>query len=131
MRKFIFCFLLLLTTLAVSIPAHAQSVSDASVPSWLEPYKRQLWTPQGLLTLLALAASGYLIMSGEGKSKKSLMASARWAGSREKLVARKVAIKQINLCLSRYIALPLWQIYDPIRSGGQADDHLWDGSKSS
>jgi type IV secretory pathway TraG/TraD family ATPase VirD4 len=96
MRKFIFCYLLVVATLVVSIPAHAQNIPDASVPSWLEPYRRQLWTPQGLLTLLALAAGGYIIMSGKGEGKKSRMASARWAGNHEKVAARKVGILQIN-----------------------------------
>jgi type IV secretory pathway TraG/TraD family ATPase VirD4 len=96
MRKFIFCYLLVVATLVVSIPAHAQNIPEASVPSWLEPYRRQLWTPQGLLTLLALAAGGYIIMSGKGGGKKSRMASARWAGNHEKMAARKVGILQIN-----------------------------------
>jgi type IV secretory pathway TraG/TraD family ATPase VirD4 len=96
MRKFIFCYLLVVATFVVSIPAHAQNIPEASVPSWLEPYRRQLWTPQGLFTLLALAAGGYIIMSGERGGKKSRMASARWAGNHEKMAARKVGILQVN-----------------------------------
>jgi hypothetical protein len=76
-------------------PAQAQGLPDTSVPRWMEPYKQQLWTPQGLLTLVALGVGGYWIMSGDHKNG-SRMAAAHWAGSIEKKAAKRVAIKQIN-----------------------------------
>ncbi len=75
-------------------PAQAQSLPDMAVPQWAEPYKQQLWTPQGLLTLAALGLGGYWLMSGE--SKKVGAANAHWASGRERRAARLVAIKQIN-----------------------------------
>jgi hypothetical protein len=98
MRIFIFKYLLIFTAIAVSFsgePAKAQSLPDIAVPNWLESYKQQLWTPQGLLTLVVLGAGGYWIMSGDRKIG-SRMASAHWGGLIEKNAAKRVAIKQIN-----------------------------------
>jgi hypothetical protein len=72
----------------------AQELPDVTVPQWLQPYKKQVWTPQGLLTLVALGIGGYWLMTGD--SKKSKMTSAHWAGDTEKKAARSIAIKQIN-----------------------------------
>jgi type IV secretory pathway TraG/TraD family ATPase VirD4 len=96
MKTFIFKYLLIIFVMGMATgqPAQAQSLPDVVVPQWAEPYKRQLWTPQGLLTLVALGIGGYWLMSGEGK--KVGVASAHWAGSTEKKAARSVAIKQIN-----------------------------------
>jgi type IV secretory pathway TraG/TraD family ATPase VirD4 len=102
MKKFIFKYLLVIATVASTgftaiSPAQAQELPDVSVPSWLQPYKQQLWNPQGLLLLIALTVGGYVVMSGDGKNtRKGRMASAHWAGGKEKSAARKVAIKQIN-----------------------------------
>jgi type IV secretory pathway TraG/TraD family ATPase VirD4 len=112
MKIFIFRYLLLIaavvsftstttatTTIATASPAQAkpaQAKPDNSVPTWLQPFKQQLWNPQALITLALLGIGGYVIMSGDGSRKKGRMASARWAGGREKMAARKVAIKQIN-----------------------------------
>jgi type IV secretory pathway TraG/TraD family ATPase VirD4 len=101
MKKFIFHYILLVATIGITTisniqTSQAQALPDVSVPSWMEPYKKQLWTPQGLLTLILLGAGGFFVMSGDGSNKKGRMASARWAGGREKMAARKVAIKQIN-----------------------------------
>jgi type IV secretory pathway TraG/TraD family ATPase VirD4 len=76
-------------------PAQAQTLPDISVPQWLQPYKQQLWTPQGLLTLVALGIGGYWLMT-EDRSGRGRMAGAHWAGGQEKKAARQVAIKQIN-----------------------------------
>jgi type IV secretory pathway TraG/TraD family ATPase VirD4 len=76
-------------------PAQAQTLPDISVPQWLQPYKQQLWTPQGLLTLVALGIGGYWLMT-EDRSGRGRMAGAHWAGGQEKRAARQVAIKQIN-----------------------------------
>jgi type IV secretory pathway TraG/TraD family ATPase VirD4 len=96
MKTFIFKYLLIIvvTGMATGQPAQAQLLPDVSVPQWAEPYKQQIWTPQGLLTLVALGLGGYWLMSGEGK--KMGVASAHWAGATEKKAARSVAIKQIN-----------------------------------
>jgi type IV secretory pathway TraG/TraD family ATPase VirD4 len=96
MKTFIFKYLLIIIVMGMATgqPAQAQSLPDVVVPQWVEPYKRQLWTPQGLLTLVALGIGGYWLMSGEGK--KVGVASAHWAGATEKKAARSVAIKQIN-----------------------------------
>jgi type IV secretory pathway TraG/TraD family ATPase VirD4 len=99
MKNFICRFLLVLATISVASivtikPAPAQEATDSGVPSWIAPYKDQLWNPQGLLTLGALAAGGYWLMKSDRKTGR--MASAHWAGAREKSAARKVAIKQIN-----------------------------------
>jgi type IV secretory pathway TraG/TraD family ATPase VirD4 len=107
MKKFIFRYLLLvlavvslapMTIAATTIATapSAQAKPDNSVPTWLQPFKQQLWNPQALITLALLSVGGYVIMSGDKSTKKGRMASAHWAGSREKLAARKVAIKQIN-----------------------------------
>jgi type IV secretory pathway TraG/TraD family ATPase VirD4 len=106
MKIFIFRYLLLIaavasftsTTIATTIAtaSPAQGKPDNSVPTWLQPFKQQLWNPQALITLALLGIGGYVIMSGDGSRKKGRMASARWAGGREKMAARKVAIKQIN-----------------------------------
>jgi type IV secretory pathway TraG/TraD family ATPase VirD4 len=100
MKKIIFKYLLAAAAIAPLYcqPAQAQS-SDPAVPSWLQPYKDQLWNPQGLLTIAALTIGGFFIMSGDSSSKKNKngrMASAHWAGRKEKLAAQKVAIRQIN-----------------------------------
>jgi type IV secretory pathway TraG/TraD family ATPase VirD4 len=76
-------------------PAQAQTLPDISVPQWLQPYKQQLWNPQGLLTLVALGIGGYWLMT-EDRSVRNRMAGAHWAGGQEKRAARQVAIKQIN-----------------------------------
>jgi type IV secretory pathway TraG/TraD family ATPase VirD4 len=96
MKTFIFKYLLIIVVMGMATgqPAQAQSLPDVSVPQWVEPYKKQIWTPQGLLTLVALGLGGYWLMSGEGK--KVGVASAHWAGATEKKAARSVAIKQIN-----------------------------------
>ncbi len=100
MKIFIFkCLLIIATITSVGIgadqPAQAQSLPEVPVPHWLEPYKRQLWTPQGLLTLAVLGVGGYLLMAGDHKGG-SRMASAHWAGNIEKKAAKQVAFKQIN-----------------------------------
>jgi type IV secretory pathway TraG/TraD family ATPase VirD4 len=98
MKIFIFKYLLIITAITgafSSEPAQAQNLPNVSVPRWMEPYKQQIWTPQGLLTLAALGVGGYWIMSGNHKNG-SRMASAHWAGSIEKKAAKRVAIKQIN-----------------------------------
>ena len=96
MKTFIFKYLLIIVVLGMATgqPAQAQSLPDVAVPQWAEPYKRQLWTPQGLLTLVALGIGGYWLMAGEGK--KVGVASAHWAGATEKRAARSIAIRQIN-----------------------------------
>jgi type IV secretory pathway TraG/TraD family ATPase VirD4 len=105
MKKFIFRYLLVIGAIAsftstiattIATASHAQAKPDNSVPTWLQPFKQQLWNPQALITLALLGIGGYVIMSGDGSRKKGRMASARWAGGREKMAARKVAIKQIN-----------------------------------
>jgi type IV secretory pathway TraG/TraD family ATPase VirD4 len=107
MKKFIFRYLLIIgaiaslapTTIAaitIATASPAQAKPDNSVPSWLQPFKQQLWNPQALITIALLSIGGYIIMSGDGSHKKDRMASARWAGGKEKMAARKVAIKQIN-----------------------------------
>jgi hypothetical protein len=63
-------------------------------------------------------------MSGDSSLKKSRMASARWAGSSEKMVARKVAIKQINERkrdgLTTWINTPIIKpLSKPVEQGGQ------------
>jgi type IV secretory pathway TraG/TraD family ATPase VirD4 len=99
MKKFIFSYLLAIAAtttigLATTAPAQAQSLPDVNFPSWLQPYKSQLWTPQGLLTIAALGLGSCFLFREE--NHKGRMASAHWAGAREKNAARKVAIKQIN-----------------------------------
>jgi type IV secretory pathway TraG/TraD family ATPase VirD4 len=99
MKIFILKYLLIISTitsvgLTEIFPVQAQSLPDVSVPQWVEPYKKQVWTPQGLLTLVVLGLGGCWLMSGEGK--KVGVASAHWAGATEKKAARSVAIKQIN-----------------------------------
>jgi type IV secretory pathway TraG/TraD family ATPase VirD4 len=101
MKKFIFRYLLVIaavTVTSLTTPAQAQSLPEIAVPNWLEPYKKQLWTPQGLLTLVLLGVGGYMVMSGEksSKNKNGRMASAHWASGQEKKAARRVAIRQIN-----------------------------------
>jgi type IV secretory pathway TraG/TraD family ATPase VirD4 len=101
MKKFVFHYILLVATSALTAistieASQAQSLPDVTVPTWMEPYKKQLWTPQGLITLVVLGVGGFIVMSGDGSNKKGRMASARWAGGKEKMAARKVAIKQIN-----------------------------------
>jgi type IV secretory pathway TraG/TraD family ATPase VirD4 len=79
-------------------PAQAQ-LPDVEVPRWLQPYKDHLWNPQGLMLLTGLGIGGYVLMSGDSSAKKNKngrMASAHWAGKKEKLAAQKVAIRQIN-----------------------------------
>jgi type IV secretory pathway TraG/TraD family ATPase VirD4 len=98
MKFFIFKYLLIIAAITgamSSTPAQAQSLPDISVPDWLEPYKRQLWTPQGLLTLVVLGAGGYWILRKDPKGSNR-MASAHWAGNVESKAAKQVAIKQIN-----------------------------------
>jgi type IV secretory pathway TraG/TraD family ATPase VirD4 len=99
MKIFILKYLLVMATIAgtcltMNQPAQAQSLPEISVPNWVEPYKQQLWNPQGLLTVVVLGIGGYWLMTEDRHKKR--MASAHWAGGREKSAARKVAIKQIN-----------------------------------
>jgi type IV secretory pathway TraG/TraD family ATPase VirD4 len=99
MKIFILRYLLVIATITITGVAtvgnaQAQDLSDSTTPSWLQPYKKQLSNPQGLLTLFALVAGGCWLMTDD--RKKGRMASARWAGGGEKNAARKVAIKQIN-----------------------------------
>jgi type IV secretory pathway TraG/TraD family ATPase VirD4 len=99
MKNFIFRYLLAIAatttiSLATTPPAQAQSLPDVTFPSWLQPYKSQLWTPEGLLTIAALGLGSCFLFRGE--NHKGRMASAHWAGAQEKNAARKVAIKQIN-----------------------------------
>jgi type IV secretory pathway TraG/TraD family ATPase VirD4 len=101
MKKFIFRYLLAIVAIVSvsSMPVQSAQAQEADVPSWLQPYKNQLWNPQGFLTLALLAVGGYVVMSGDqrsGRNKNGRMASAHWAGKREKMAARKVAIRQIN-----------------------------------
>ncbi len=100
MKAFILKYLLIIAAVtSVGIteikPAQAQSLPDISVPQWLQPYKQQLWTPQGLLTLVALGIGGYWLMTDD-RSARNRMAGAHWAGGREKAAARKIGIQQIN-----------------------------------
>jgi type IV secretory pathway TraG/TraD family ATPase VirD4 len=99
MKKCILHYILLVATITITTisnvePSSARDLPEAGVPSWLKPYE-QIWTPQGLLILAVLGASGYFILNG-GSPKKGKMASAQWAGRSEKMAARKVAIRQIN-----------------------------------
>jgi type IV secretory pathway TraG/TraD family ATPase VirD4 len=129
MKKFIFHYILLVATIAITTtssiqPSQAQALPDVDVPSWMEPYKRQLWTPQGLLTLIVLGAGGFFVMSGDGTHKNGRMANARWAGGREKMAARKVAIKQINERkrdgLTTWINTPIIKpLSKPVQKGGK------------
>jgi type IV secretory pathway TraG/TraD family ATPase VirD4 len=132
MKKSIFRYLLAAGAISSNIfmgtcqPAQAQT-SDSSVPSWLQPYKDQLWNPQGLLTLAGLGIGGFIIMSGDSSSKKNKngrMASAHWAGKKEKLAAQKVAIRQINERkrdgLTTWINTPLiLRLNQPREKGGK------------
>jgi type IV secretory pathway TraG/TraD family ATPase VirD4 len=96
MKNFIFRCLLITAAInmtGVVLPEIAPA-QDA-IPSWLRPYKQQLWNPQSLLILVILGGSGYVLLSGNDK-KKNQMANARWAGSREKKAAQQIAIKQLN-----------------------------------
>jgi hypothetical protein len=78
-------------------PARADGpLLDFEAPGWLEPYKKQLWNPGGLATLAFLSVTGGILLSGDRKPKKGVMANAHWAGKTEKLAAHRVAIKQIN-----------------------------------
>jgi type IV secretory pathway TraG/TraD family ATPase VirD4 len=87
----------IVATTTIIAPARADGLlPEVEVPSWLEPYKKQLWNPSGLATLAFLAITGGILLSSDRKPKKGIMANARWAGKSEKLAARKVAIKQIN-----------------------------------
>jgi type IV secretory pathway TraG/TraD family ATPase VirD4 len=100
MKIFILKYLLIIAAItSVGIteiqPAQAQTLPDIAVPQWLQPYKQQLWTPQGLLTLVALGMGGCWLMM-EDRSGRSRMAGAHWAGAIEKKAAGKVAIQQIN-----------------------------------
>ncbi len=129
MKKFIFHYILLVATIGLTTTSNieaskAQSLPDATAPSWVEPYKRQIWTPQGLLTLAVLGVGGFVVMSGDGTKKKGRMASARWAGGKEKMAARKVAIKQINERkrdgLTTWINAPIIKpLFSPVEKGGK------------
>ncbi len=84
-------------TATIVAPARADGpLPDFEAPGWLEPYKKQLWNPGGLAALAFLAVTGGILLSGDRKPKKGIMANAHWAGKTEKLAAHKVAIKQIN-----------------------------------
>ncbi len=129
MKKFIFHYILLIATIGLTIvssvkAAQSQSLPDVSVPGWVEPYKRQLWTPQGLLTMAVLGAGSLFLMSGDGSKRKSRMASARWARDQESKAARKVAIKQINERkrdgLTTWINTPtIKPMFLPVQLGGK------------
>jgi hypothetical protein len=84
-------------TATIVAPARADGpLPDFEAPGWLEPYKKQLWNPGGLATLAFLSVTGGILLSGDRKPKKGVMANAHWAGKTEKLAAHRVAIKQIN-----------------------------------
>jgi type IV secretory pathway TraG/TraD family ATPase VirD4 len=96
-KTFIFKYLLIVVGASIIAmqPAQAQGLSAGSVPQWLQPYKNQLWTPQGLLTLVALGIGGCWLMT-DNRSGRGRMANAQWAGAKEKTTAHKIAIQQIN-----------------------------------
>jgi type IV secretory pathway TraG/TraD family ATPase VirD4 len=99
MKKFILKYLLAIAAITsiaatTTLSAQAQELPDISVPTWLQPYQRQLWNPSAILTLAVLGAGGYWLMRSDNKRNK--MASAHWARSTEKSAAHRVAIKQIN-----------------------------------
>jgi type IV secretory pathway TraG/TraD family ATPase VirD4 len=130
MRKFILRYLLVIATItSVSMtdtgPVQAQQQpADPSIPSWLQPYQQQLWNPQGIVTLALLSLGCFVLMSGDNSHKRGRMASARWAGGREKLAARKAAIKQINERrrdgLTTWINTPLIHpLKQPLQSQGK------------
>jgi hypothetical protein len=80
MKIFIFKYLLIITAITgafSSEPAQAQNLPNVSVPHWMEPYKQQIWTPQGLLTLAALGVESYWIMSGNHKNGSRMQASVK------------------------------------------------------
>jgi type IV secretory pathway TraG/TraD family ATPase VirD4 len=96
----ILIYLLSITTAVViaTTPVHANTggLPEIEAPTWLRPYSKQLWHPQGLATLAFLCVAGGILFSGSQKPKKGIIANAHWAGNPEKMAARKVAIKQIN-----------------------------------
>jgi type IV secretory pathway TraG/TraD family ATPase VirD4 len=99
MKIFIWKYLLAIAAITsievtTTLSVQAQELPDVSVPTWLQPYQRQLWTSSGILTLAALGAGGYWLMRSD--HKRNRMASAHWAKGTEKSAARKIAIKQIN-----------------------------------
>jgi type IV secretory pathway TraG/TraD family ATPase VirD4 len=99
MKIFIWKCLLAIVAVAsieaiTTMSAQAQELPDISVPTWLQPYQRQLWNPSSILTLAVLGAGGYWLMRSD--KKRNRMASAHWARGTEKIAAHKVAIKQIN-----------------------------------
>jgi type IV secretory pathway TraG/TraD family ATPase VirD4 len=77
-----------------STPVQAMMFSSVRLPIWLQPYQRQLWTPQGWLLLITTGVGGYALLREERPPRR--MANARWAGASEKAAAKKVAIRQIN-----------------------------------
>jgi type IV secretory pathway TraG/TraD family ATPase VirD4 len=98
MKNFIFRYLLTIAAITITGASTAEIAQaqdlPSTVPSWLSPYK-QLWSPQGLITMAILGTGGYFLFRSDSK-KKGRAASAHWAGGVEKIAARKVAIKQIN-----------------------------------
>lgn len=70
------------------------SLPDISVPPTLEPFKQQLWNPQGLLFVTVGLPAAWWIFKDDNRSGK--LASARWGGKAEYRAARRVAFRQIN-----------------------------------
>jgi TraM recognition site of TraD and TraG len=89
MKNFIFrCILITAAITVVELAIPKTTPAQDSTPSWLKPYKWQIWNPQSILLLVVLGGSGYVLMSGSNK-KKNQMANARWAGSTEKKAAQR------------------------------------------
>jgi type IV secretory pathway TraG/TraD family ATPase VirD4 len=96
MKNFIFrCLLATAAITVVGLAIPQTTPAQDATPSWLKPYKSQIWNPQSILLLVVLAGSGYVLMSSSNK-KKNRMANARWAGSTEKKAAQRIAFKQLN-----------------------------------
>jgi type IV secretory pathway TraG/TraD family ATPase VirD4 len=75
----------------------------------------------GLMLLLALA--GFVVLSwlGQGQSKKGRLATARFASSREKAVARRKALKQIEARKHNVVAFKIYNsLYLPDAQRGVA-----------
>ncbi len=104
MAKFVHILLNIATitaTLSIAHPASAATQQDSfqlpdiQVPPILEPFKKELWNPQGLLMLVAGGGAAWWFTKEE-TNKKGKLATARWAGATEKSAARRIAIQQIN-----------------------------------
>lgn len=68
---------------------------QSKMPKALQPYTEELLTPRGLLLAAGALGLGIWILRDDS-GKKGKLATARWAGAKEKKAARKVAIQQIN-----------------------------------